>query len=169
MNYLSVEELTENLVILLDVSLSAATGDELVQFPSEEEIFDIIKSKDQVNDIELEEREEKEPDQEKGSFKACKPLVVIWDDSDGKRYWCIGLFICQVDDDTVKVEHLKQQKKGGIQHWIHPESDDVQVVNLVQLLPIGVVGDWNFSNERHPLFNIVNATGIASVLKHYID
>ena len=47
MNYLSVEELTENLVILLDVSQSAATGDELVQFPTEEEIFDIIKSKDQ--------------------------------------------------------------------------------------------------------------------------
>ena len=36
MNYLSVEELTENLVILLDETLSAAAGDELVQFPNEE-------------------------------------------------------------------------------------------------------------------------------------
>ena len=165
MNYLSVEQLTENLTILLDKTLSAAAGDELVQFPNEEEIFNIVKSKEN-EDIGLEEVEMEV--EEKRRFTANEPVVVIWDE-EKDRCWFIGFFICNVDDDTVKIDHLQPQKKGNRKNWIRPKTDDVQAVNIVQLLPIEVVGDWNFRNERQPVFSVDNAIEIEKVFQQYLD
>ena len=153
MNYLTVEELTENLVILFD-EYDSSRGNELVQFPSEDEIYNKIKQNSNLN-------EQEEAAEEKKKFKSNEPLAVLWENNEGKRYWCIGFFICEVDEDTIKVDHLERQKKGD-RNWIRGKTDDVQIVNLVQLVPIDVVGDWDFHNERQPNFILDNDKDIAN-------
>ena len=172
MNYLSVEGLTENLTILLDETLSAVAGDELVQFPNEEEIYDIVTSKEEKEDSGLKNKDQETElavVEEKRRFVANEPVAVIWDTQSGKRCWFIGFFICDIDEDTVKIDHLHPQKKGKINNWIRPKADDVQAVDVVQLLPIEVVGDWNFCNECHPVLVINNATDIDEVFQQYLD
>ena len=70
MNFLSVDMLTENIVILLDKSEEDAAKDEVV-FPSEEEIYEKIN-----------EENEKDEDEDKtvrsGHLNPDEPLAVIW-------------------------------------------------------------------------------------------
>ena len=153
MNYLTVEELTEYLVILFD-EYDSSGGNELVQFPSEDEIYNKIKQNSNLD-------EQEEAAEEKKKFKSNEPLAVLWDNDEGKWYWCIGFFICEVDEDNIKVDHLECQKKGD-RNWIRRKTDDVQIVNLVQLVPIDVFGDWDFRNEWHPIFILDNDKDIAN-------
>ena len=137
MNFISVEELAENLMILLDISGTSETGDELVHFLSEDEIYNMITSKDQVPN----EDPAAEQDASKRCFKPQEALAVIWDDSDECRYWSIGFFVSEEGDDWIKVDHLKPRNQRRFNEWIRPESDDCQIVNPVQLLPLDVVGE----------------------------
>ena len=86
----------------------------------------------------------------------------MWDKDDGTRYWCVSFFVCQVDDDTIKVDHLVQQKYTSSRDWIRGKSDDVQLVSHVQVIPVGIVGEWDFRNERQPVFVIENVDKIVT-------
>ena len=55
-----------------------------------------------------------------------------------------------------QVDHLAPQKNHSKRNWIRGKSDDVQSVQLVQVIPVDVVGEWNFKNERQPVFSIEN-------------
>ena len=67
----------------------------------------------------------------------------------------------QDDDDTIKVDHL-QQKYTWSRDWIRGKGDDVQLVSHVQVIPVGIVGEWDFRNERQPVFVIENVDKIVT-------
>ena len=101
-----------------------------------------------------------------GNLNPDEPLAVIWDDDDGKRYWCIGFYIRDNEDETIQIDHLTQQQKGSCVQWIRHEVDDLQSVQPIQLLPMKIKGHWDFSSERHPSFNVDNLADIESFFKN---
>ena len=70
--------------------------------------------------------------------------------------------MCQVDDDTIKVDHLVQQKYTSSRDWIRGKSDDVQLVSHVQVIPVVIVGEWDFPNERQTVFVIESVDKIVT-------
>ena len=163
MNFLTVEELTENLIILLDVTNNDA-GTDIIHFPSEDEIYEQITSRSSESD--REESSTAVSDDKEDGFQYQEPLAVVWDHNQGERYWCLGFYVGKIDEDSIKVDHLESKKKE-FRKWTRGKSDDIQVVNLIQVLPIKVVGDWNFS-ERQPVFVIENADEICDAFKKYL-
>ena len=47
-----------------------------------------------------------------------EPLAVIWDDDDGTRYWCIGFYAHDNEDETIQIDHLTQKQKGSCVRWM---------------------------------------------------
>ena len=80
MNYLTNEEMAENLTILLDTEIDSNEG-ELVYFPCEEEIMEILTER--RNDVPMWLRSRYSPQQ---------PLAVVWDSDSGNRFWSVGFF-----------------------------------------------------------------------------
>ena len=58
------------------------------------------------------------------------------------------LYVCQIENNAIKVDYLARQYKG-YKNWVIGNVDDEQPVNLVQAVSIDVAGDWNFRNDRH--------------------
>ena len=97
MNFLSAEELAENLTILLDVTQNPDAAEDF-ELPSEEEMYEIICKDADSSGYPPENAAAVAIDDEvKPSFAALEPLAVIWDDSD-LRYWCIGFYVRDIDD-----------------------------------------------------------------------
>ena len=158
MNFLSVDMLTENIVILLDKSEEDVAKDEVV-FPSEEEIYDKINEEDEKD-------EDEDKTVQSGHLNPDEPLAVIWDDDDGTRYWCIGFYAHDNEDETIQIDHLTQKQKGSCVQWIRPTVDDLQSVQPIQLLPMKIEGHWDLSSERRPSFIIDNLADIESFFKN---
>ena len=132
MNYIDVNGLLENLSILLgplDFESTNATN-ESICFLTEEEIYNRLQCSRQSsvllgNDL---------------HFEYLKPLAIIWDQSDGERNWCIGFYVCKVDDISFKADHLSVKNSDRHDEWIRKSSDDIQIVNLMQIIPVEVFG-----------------------------
>ena len=107
MNFLSVEELIENLTILLDITQSDEIGED-IHFPTEEEMYELLTKDNQ--DISI----LKEADR---SFRQDEPVAVIWDTVDDQCYWCIGFYIQNITDEEIQVDHLTSKGQGNYEKW----------------------------------------------------
>ena len=151
MNDLSVKELIENLLILFDTSTGQEVGED-IHFPTEDEIYELLSN----GDIEVSSAEEvQEQEESVRKFISEEPVAVIWDTEDENRFWCVGFYIQSISDEEIQVDHLKCKREGQYKEWIRPEADDVQVVHHVQVLPVNVIGEWDFS-KRRSVYRIVN-------------
>lgn len=133
MNFFTAEELTENLIILFE-KFDKSGGDESIVFPSKEEIFKNITG-------EPEERSNPSNEPEDDCI-ANKPFTMIWDVA-GKRNWWISFTICQIDDETIKVDHIQRRKRRS-KYWIRGPDD--QAVSHAQILSVDVM--------VHGMFNV---------------
>ena len=99
MKFYPLKELTENLVILFE-EYNTSRENEAIQFPTEDEIYNqILGTEPALTSTPTEDLE----------FKPNEPIAVLWNKDDGTRYWCVSFFMYQVDDDTIKVDHLQQK------------------------------------------------------------
>ena len=57
-------------------------------------------------------------------------------------------------------------KKGNRERWIRGQSDDIQVADLTQVLPIKIKGDKDFG-ECQTNFVIQNEDEISDIFKQY--
>ena len=160
MNQLSVEEMIENLLILFDTSTNHEVGED-IEFPTEDEIYELLNN----TDIEVSSTEVTEQEDSVRKFVSEEPVAVIWDSEDD-RYWCIGFFIQNLSDDEIQVDHLKCKRKGEYGEWVRPERDDVQPVHHVQVLPVNVLGEWDFS-KRLSVYRILNLEDIQNVFNDF--
>ena len=147
-NFLSVEELIENLTILLDVSQNDDVGED-IHFPTEEEIYELLNNgahQDMSTIVEADR-----------NFKAEKPVA-----ADGKRYWCIGFYIQNISDDEIQVDHLKCKQEGNYKGWVRPDAYDVQIVHVVQALPVQIIGEWDL-RKRQSVYHVLNLQDIENV------
>ena len=148
MNFLTTEELVENLTILLDTEIDTNEG-EVIFFPCEEEIMEILIS-----------RKNEVPTWLTSRFSPQQPLAVLWDCVGKNRFWSIGFFLDVLDDQTIRVEHLQQKNDQTLSMWIQPDSDDIQLVKDCQVLPCDVDGYWDFSNPQCSTFIVNNIANI---------
>ena len=121
-------------------------------FPTEDEIFEKLSDDQHSNDIPANNHIQLHPDQ---------ALAVIWDSTEDERYWCIGFYVRDFED-MIQVDHLTLKEDS--QQWIRPEIDDVQIVQHIQLLPVTVLGEWDFS-KRQAIYHVNNVTEIENVFK----
>ena len=146
MNFLTVEQLVENLTILLDGDIDSLEGKEVALFPTEEDM-DILTKTQPSNDVALH-----------SDVSGCniftpqQPLAIVWDHVNEKRYWCVGFFLREDDEDCIQVDHLEQKSTKGLKPMVRHERDDIQNVELNQLLPCNVQGHWDFSKSRQPVY-----------------
>ena len=75
-------------------------------------------------------------------MKQEEAVAVIWDSEEGNRYWCIGFYVRAISDEEVQVDHLTREVDNKHEMWMRPDTDDVQVTNLIQVLPVEVRGNW---------------------------
>ena len=163
MNFVSAEELAENLIILFDTSGDGEVGQD-VHFPTEDEIFELLEGADnreQTCNVEHVEYSTDTP-----TFSAEQPLAVVWDTSDNVRYWCICFYIRDLIDNEIQVDHLKCKYDSKFDQWIRPEKDDIQPVQRIQILPVDVDGEWDYS-KRQPVYHIHNVQDIESTFSDY--
>ena len=108
MNFLTVEQLVENLTILLDGDIDSFEGKEVALFLTEEDIMDILTKKQSSNDVTLH-----------SDVSGCniftpqQPLAIVWDHANGKRYWCVGFFLRE-DEACIQVDYLEQKSTKGL-------------------------------------------------------
>ena len=147
---MSVEGLIENLTILHDVSQNDDVGED-IHFPTEEEIYELLSKGAHQDMSTLVEADR--------NFKAEEPVAVIWDTADDKRYWCIGFYIQNISDDEIQVDHLKCKQEGNYKEWVQPGAYDVQIVHLVQVLPVQIIGEWDL-RKRQSVYHFLNLQDI---------
>ena len=58
-----------------------------------------------------------------------------------------------------RIDHLERKSPRENTTWQRPIRDDVQSAEEVQILPIPVQGDWDFTTDR-PHFELSNADDI---------
>ena len=83
----------------------------------------------------------------------------------GKKNWYVGFFIDKNEDGTYRIDHLERTSSQKIETWQRPIRDDIQSADEVQILPIKIVGNWEFKKER-PCFNLHNVDEITYHFSH---
>ena len=73
------------------------------------------------------------------SFRQDEPVAVTWGTADDQCNWCIGFYIRNITDEEIQVNHLT---------WVRPDADDVQVVHIVQVVPVQVIDEWDLSKRQ---------------------
>jgi len=76
------QQLAANLIVLLDREVSSQG----------EEIMDAIQSSEKT----IEEE-----------YQTQQMVVVILDDNDNERYWCLGIYLSAAEDRNHKIDHLE--------------------------------------------------------------
>ena len=118
-------------------------NDEGVVFPSEEEVMNILignlslpVTQPEVNDVVC--------------LLPNQPFAVTWD-SKYKKKWYVGFFLNMNKDGTYRTDHLK--RKGSTDKlWCRPSGwNDIQDTKEIQILPVNVVGDWDWISEKRSL------------------
>ena len=93
---------------------------------------------------------------------------MIWDKDDGERYWCIGLFVGNTDEH-IRIDHLEKAKGGKGKEWVQPTNDDVKSISKVQILPVTVKGNCDFSRSRQITYVLENTDNIEAIFESYIS
>ena len=131
--------------------LSDEQNNEGVVFLSEEEVVNILKGNLSlpVTQPEVKDTVCLLPNQQ---------IAVNWDSKHKKEQY-IGFFLDMNKDGTYRIDHF--ERKGSTNKlWCRPSGwDDIQDTKEIQILPVNVVGDWNFKQEK-PRFIITNLTEI---------
>ena len=92
-------------------------------------------------------------------LKPNQPVVVVWDVRGAKK-WFVGFFLDNNEDGTYRIDHLERVSSRGNTKWQWPSAcDDIQDAEEVQILPIQVLGDWDFTSDK-PYFLVSNAEDI---------
>ena len=155
-NKMSMEELTENLIILFGADEEEEHAS--IIFPTEDDIFLTLSSGTTSAD------EQSETDTESPKYTQDQPLAVMWDltmRKKSQREWFIGFYLDMNSDGTFRVNHLIR-KGDKDSTWLAPIHSDIQDVCQEQVVPVEVVGEWNY-NGRTPKFILSNMNDIKTV------
>ena len=156
-NNISFEEMLENFSILLDEedNLSLSTVANLLTNE------DMLKSLS--NDVDTE--------------STCKSnaigindlCVVVWQSADNKYDWYLGYVKSYIDGESYVIDHLQRVLPGSHHQWMYPKREDIQTVELDQIIPFDVIGQWIFSPDyRKRFYTLENYKDISGAFKQFI-
>ena len=92
-------------------------------------------------------------------------VVVIWDDNDNERYWCLGKYLSADEEGNHKIDQL-ESVSGDATNWSRPRTDDIQIVQDMKILQVLVQGEWNFT-KRTPTFVTDNREEINEIFQSH--
>ena len=119
-NSITLEEMRENKMILLDDEKHASTGT-IANLPSN---ADMMKSLSAV---------EHDTDTENSADRLNKMCVVAWKDNDGTYEWFLG-YLKKSVDNMLLVHDLACKLKNSHSKWKYPSKEDIQLVEPDQLV-----------------------------------
>ena len=156
-NKIDDTQLTLNLLALL--SQDKEKEDSSVLFQNEEEMMEALRNDSYKHPTPNES--DVEP------IKFNDPLVVVWENRNGKCTWYVGFFWGKNPDGTIRVNHLERNgKRHNCWKRARMDTDDIEEVHDEQILPIGVHGDWFFEKEV-PLYMIENWAEIQATFEEH--
>ena len=161
-NRLTVQDLIENLTILLSEHPDA---DESVIFPCEDEIMDLINGSSNSNPTDHKETTKSLPI---SALKVNQPVAVLWD-MKSKKQWFIGSLLGTNADGTYRIDHLERVDSRSNRGWQRRSgNDDIQDADEIQILPVMVHGDWDFTHEK-PSYLISNEREITENVNKIVE
>lgn len=163
-NKMTDDELADNLSTLFDDTNQASDA---VVFPTEDEVFNILRPDNKSNtptSLSPPEAESEFINEYDLSYlRPGDPVAVVWDEEDGQSMqWYIGFYLDKNDDGTVRINHLKRSNNKCDETWEEPNAYDIQSTHEQQILPGLVDGVWDF-DHRKAVFTLKNADEIASL------
>ena len=149
-----------NLIILLSNAAVVEFNDGEVFLPTESEVMETLKSH---------ELEENIPDitEDLDIMKINEPKAIVWEENSELK-WYIGFILSIESLNSRKVEHLTRILPGGDSLWNYPNIPDVQDTDVIQILPMEVVGEWDYSDPKKSVFEVKNYEKINEYFKEYI-
>ena len=100
MNFLTPEQMIENLTILLTVPEENENRAKDIIFPSKEEIIDILKENG--------ESFSNTTVTNNSTIYQQQPIAVVWDQVEGSRYWCTAFYLGTSDlEECIIVDNLQ--------------------------------------------------------------
>ena len=66
--------------------------------------------------------------------------------------WFVGFILSTESPNSSKVEHFTRVFTGKDSLWQYPKIPDVQDTDTIQILPIEVLGEWDYSNPKKSVF-----------------
>ena len=145
-------------ILLSDLErLEEPVDDEELCFPSETEIMTILQAR-QDDSTEYENEAGNTPD-----IVLNEPCIVLWDE--GKtRNWYVGISISK-EGDAYLVDHLERVPRHQSKEcWQYPSSPDLQLVELIQIVPCNVIGSWDLTRPKS-IFKLSNWDIIEGLVK----
>ena len=149
-----------NLIILLSNAAVVEFNDGEVFLPTESEVMETLKSH---------ELEENIPDitEDLDIMKINEPKAIVWEENSELK-WYVGFILSIESSNSRKVEHLTRILPGGDSLWNYPNIPDVQDTDVIQILPMEVVGEWDYSDPNKSVFEVKNYEKINEYFKEYI-
>ena len=88
------------------------------------------------------------------TLKINEPYAVVWEVNNEIK-WYIGFAVTILSNQLTKFEHLDRvNEKDSL--WHYPYSVDIHETDNMQILPIEVIGEWNYTDPNKPLFEVKN-------------
>ena len=160
-NKQDISTLKYNLVILLSNTAILETNDGEIFLPTESEVMDALNSYGLEENVSV-------ITEDLDIMKINEPKAIVWEENNELK-WYIG-FILSIDSpNSSKVEHLTRVLPGTDKLWQYPQIPDVQDTDIIQILPIEVIGEWDYSNPKKSVFEVKNCKEINAVFKIHID
>ena len=168
-NRQKVSTMIYNLGIILSSDCMREENDGEIFLPTEEDVLTILQTGSTTEETPESTVLFSETIEEQGSqILAVNELcAVVWDYK-GKFNWYLG-FVLTINDIFIKVEHLERITASNSLYWQYPSNyTDIQDVELVQILPIQIDSEWDYSNSEKSVLVVANVTKISSCFDSHV-
>ena len=128
--------------------------------PTESEVMEALNSY---------ELKENAPDISEVSniIKINEPNAIVWEENNELK-WYIGFILSTESPNSTMADHLTRVFPDQDSLWQYPKISDVQDTDIIQILPIEVIGEWNYSDPKKSIFEVKNCEQINVCFKDYI-
>ena len=101
-------------------------------------------------------------------MKINEPKAIVWEENNELR-WYIGFILSIDSSNSSKVEHLTRVQHCNDSLWHYPAIPDVQDTDIIQILPIEVIGEWDYLDPKKSVFEVKNCKQVNDIFKKHIS
>ena len=146
-NKMSTDDLLQNLTLLLSDYDAEDLASSSVCFPTAQEMVNTLNLSESSDSTTAEINNENDT-----AFQYLQPLAVVWW-AENSAKWYIGFFLSGTHNkNCMMIDHLA----GADGEWMRPKQEEILEVNVSQILPVSVKGDWVIERERSMKYVVSN-------------
>ena len=160
-NKQDISTLKYNLVILLSNAAIVENNDGEIFLPTESEVMETLNSYELEDNVPV-------TIHDLNMIKINEPNEIIWKENNELK-WYIGFIPSTESQNLSKAEHLTIVLNGDDSLWQYPKIPDIQDTDNIQILPIEVIWEWDYSNPKKSVFEVKNCEQVNICFKEYIN